>query len=294
VESMLLLPRTFPAIAILFSSACLFGQTPPEFEVASVKPSGPLAPGQMAIGVHIDGAQVSISQFSLKDLVQMAYQLKIYQVTGPEWIASERYTIRAKIPEGVVSPDVRAMVRSLLAERFHLKIHMEKKDFPVYALVAAKGGARLTPSAADAGPDADAGAVHVAAGGSEKGTFVNLGHGSSFSFAGDKLEATKITMLAFTDTLARFTDKPVVDMTGLAGNYDLTMKLSPEDFRAMQIRAAIVAGVQLPPQAIQLAESASLETLHASLRDLGLKLDSRKAPLDVIVVDSADKLPAEN
>ncbi len=89
-------------------------------------------------------------------------------------------------------------------------------------------------------------------------------------------------------------DRPVVDMTNLQGHYDFLLELSPEDFRAMGIRSAIAAGVALPPQAIQMAEAASGNSLSNALEKLGLKLETRKAPVEVLVIDHAEKTPSEN
>jgi uncharacterized protein (TIGR03435 family) len=94
--------------------------------------------------------------------------------------------------------------------------------------------------------------------------------------------------------MARFTDRPVVDMTALKGHYDFALELSPEDFGAMGIRAAIAAGVALPPQALQAAEAASGDSLFNAVEKLGLKLESRKAPVEVLVIDHAEKTPTEN
>ncbi len=269
----------------------------PEFEVASVKPAGPVVPGQVQIGIHIDGAQFTASYMSMKDLIRMAYQIKDYQIAGPEWMAGERFTLTAKIPAGSNQKDLPAMMRALLAERFHVKIHTEKRDFPVYGLVALKGGVKLKESALDpieaeaVGKPAN---VNVTAGGSASGTMVNLGRGASFSMSGDKIEARKMTLAQMSELLARFVDRPVVDMTETAGTFDLILALTPEDFRAMQIRAAIVAGVQLPPQVMAMADSASGDSLHSGLAAGGLKLEPKKAPLDFFVVDSADKTPSAN
>jgi len=101
-------------------------------------------------------------------------------------------------------------------------------------------------------------------------------------------------MVAFADTLARFVDRPVVDFTDLKGTYDFTVSFTPEDFRAMMIRAAINAGVTLPPEALRLLEGVSDEGLFAAVQTLGLKLESRKAPLEVLVIDSIRKTPTEN
>ena len=101
-------------------------------------------------------------------------------------------------------------------------------------------------------------------------------------------------MVAFCDTLARFMDKPVVDMTELKGTYDITLNFTPEDYTAMLIRSAISAGVALPPQALKALEYSSGDSLASGLQLVGLKLDSRKAPLPVLVVDKIEKTPTAN
>ncbi len=94
--------------------------------------------------------------------------------------------------------------------------------------------------------------------------------------------------------LERFLDRPIVDMTNISGSYDFSLDLTAEDYRAMLIRAGTNAGVVLPPEALRLLDGASTPSLFEATQKLGLKLDARKAPLDVIVVDSARKTPTEN
>jgi uncharacterized protein (TIGR03435 family) len=101
-------------------------------------------------------------------------------------------------------------------------------------------------------------------------------------------------MASLADSLARFADRPVVDMTELTGTYDLTLEFTPEDYRVLLIRSALAAGVVLPPEVMKFLEGASDESLFKGLQSVGLKLESRKAPLEVLVVDSASKTPAEN
>ena len=96
------------------------------------------------------------------------------------------------------------------------------------------------------------------------------------------------------NALSAFMNRPVVDMTNLKGKYDFVLEFSPEDFRAMGIRAAIAAGVAPPPQAIQLAEAASGDSLSIALEKLGLKLESHKAPIEALVIDHCEKAPTEN
>jgi uncharacterized protein (TIGR03435 family) len=101
-------------------------------------------------------------------------------------------------------------------------------------------------------------------------------------------------MPAFADLLARFVDRPVVDMTALKGSYDFGMDFTPEDFRAMMVRGALTAGVALPPEAMRALEGVSGNSLFSAIQTLGLKLDRRKAPLEVLVIDRAEKVPTEN
>ena len=268
-----------------------FGQALPQFEVASIKASTEGADYTVNVGVHIDGAQVNCTYLSLKDYVRIAYDVKEYQVEAPDWMASERFDIKARFPQGVQRGQFREMLKSLLAERFHLKVHKDSKDFPVYALVVDKGGLKMKESPVEQG---EAKGADVTANGGPQGVNLSFGNGSFFSFADDKIEGKKLDMPRFAETLARFTDRPVVDMTGLKGNYDFSLKVSDEDYNAMRIRSAITAGVVLPPQAMRLLEFSSGDSLHSAMLALGLRMEPRKAPLEVLVVDSADKTPTEN
>jgi uncharacterized protein (TIGR03435 family) len=275
-------------------SAMLLAQTAPvrpEFEVASIKPSAtvPLAE-KVHVGVQIDGAQVHCTYLSLKDYIRIAYQVKEYQITGPEWLASQRFDIHAKLPEGGRG-QFREMLQNLLADRFAVKMHRDSKEFPVFGVVVGKGGLKLKESPLD--PETQTG-VNVAAEGSARGTTVNFGRGAYFSLADNKFEARKLTMAQLADSLGRFIERPVVDMTELKGTYDLTLEFTPEEYRVLLIRTALSAGVNLPPEVIRLLEGASDESLFKGLQALGLKLESRKAPLEVLVIDSASKTPTEN
>jgi uncharacterized protein (TIGR03435 family) len=276
------------------ASAMLLAQAAPvrpEFEVASIKPSAtvPLAE-KVHVGVQIDGAQVHCTYLSLKDYIRIAYQVKEYQITGPEWLASQRFDIHAKLPEGGRG-QFREMLQNLLADRFAVKMHRDSKEFPVFGVVVGKGGLKMKESPLD--PETQAG-VSVAAEGSARGTTVNFGRGAYFSLADNKFEARKLTMAQLADSLGRFIERPVVDMTELKGTYDLTLEFTPEEYRVLLIRTALSAGVNLPPEVMRLLEGASDESLFKGLQAMGLKLESRKAPLEVLVIDSASKTPTEN
>jgi uncharacterized protein (TIGR03435 family) len=288
--------------AVFLSLAALAQSTPPraEFEVASVRPSPPPGADSLAVGIHIDGALVRCTSFSLKDYIAMAYRVKSYQILGPEWIASQRFDIAAKLPAGAARDQIREMVQTLLLDRFQLKLHHDTKEFSVYALVIGKGGPKMKESAQDAAADsagAGRGNIDITAGGGRGGSGVDLGNGSSFVMRDNGFDAVKLDMTSFADMLARFVDRPVVDMTELKGAYDFSLQFSPEDFRAMRIRAALAAGisVSISPEIMRaVMEAASGDSLFAAIESLGLKLEARKAPLDVLVIDHAEKTPSEN
>src|SRR5581483_10263253 len=114
------------------------------------------------------------------------------------------------------------------------------------------------------------------------------------SMGNNRIQAHKLPMIGFADMLARFVDRPVVDMTDMKGLYDFTVEFSPEDFHAMMIRGAVTAGVILPPEALRLLEGGPGDSMFGAIERLGLKVERRKAPLPVIVIDDASKTPSEN
>lgn len=269
----------------------------PEFEVVSVKPATPIVAGattEVNIGLHIDGAQVHLIYLSLKDYIRMAYKLKPYQVLGPDWMESQRFDIDAKLPAGSTRDQVPEMLQSLLAERFQMKSHNDSKEFPVYALETVPGGSKLQDMSDPGGSPDEKAPIEVTANGGRGGVAVNLGHGASYTFADNKFVAKKLTMAYLAETLSRFLDRPVVDRTGMNGQYDINIPLTEEDYRVMLIRSALSAGVTLPEQALRFLDGATDASLYSGLRALGLKLENRKAPLPVLVVDQVLKSPTDN
>jgi uncharacterized protein (TIGR03435 family) len=290
------------ASAVFFtvtSSLPAFCQAPArlEFEVASVKPAKSQPAVQANMGVHIDGAQVHISYYSLRDYIRRAYRLRNYQISGPDWLASERFDVDAKLPEGGTPGQVPEMLQALLADRFQLTTHRGSKELPAYGLLAVPGALKLKQVGADAATDSGDPAkntTNVSAGGSEQGVSVNYGNGTYYTFANNRLEVKKFSMARFADLMSLYLDRPVVDMTDRQGDYDFTLGLTPEDYRVMLIRIAMSQGVALPPEALRLLEGASDSSAHAGLRALGLKLEPRKAPIQTLVVDHILKSPTEN
>lgn len=290
------------ALAILTASAAFAQNTReleasprPEFEVATIRPSTQGPQDGVTAGVRIDGAQFRSAFLTLKDYLGLAYRVKLYQISGPDWISSDRFDISATLPPGTAN-QIPEMMQRLLEDRFLVKMHREKKDFPVYVLEVAKGGLKMQAAGPDPDPaNADAKTpLTITGSGNAQGVSVNLGRGASYTFANNKFEGRRLTTALIAATLERFVDRPIVDATDLKGTYDITLEVTPEDYRAMLIHAAVAAGVSLPPEALRLLDGASTPSLFDSLQRAGLKLDARKAPLDMMIVDDGRKTPTEN
>src|SRR5262249_5965496 len=136
---------------------------------------------------------------------------------------------------------------------------------------------------------ADAAPVTTLAGGNGGSAFADLGRGSSLGMTKNHVEAKKVGMTTPAEVLTPFVRRPVFDKTNLTGRFDFDPALSPEDYQGMMIRAAVTAGIPLPPDALQLLDRASSASLVAALNRVGLTLESRRAPLDVIVVDHIEQ-----
>jgi uncharacterized protein (TIGR03435 family) len=310
-------------IALLLSIAA-FAQTPAlTFEVASVKPAGPLDPvaiasGKMRIGMKVDGAICDIASFSLRDLIRTAYEVKDYQITGPEWLgnpmSAQRFNIQATMPAGATEKQVPEMLKALLADRFKLTIHHDTKDHSVYALIVGKGGSKLKESEPDAPPpetpeEPKKGEMVMGQGSSQvriSGSMADGGKGAvikggpmgqmKMSMVEGKMhmEAAKMTMAMLCEFASRFVDRPIVDMTELKGNYIVALDLTMDDLK----NVAKAAGMAMPGAGgaggSAEASDPSGSSIFQSIQQMGLKLEARKAPLDTIVVDHLEKAPTEN
>src|SRR5258705_3658642 len=126
----------------------------------------------------------------------MAYGLKNYQISAPDWMASERWDITAKLPDGSDPKQIPEMLQALLRDRCQMKMHRETKELPVYGLIVGKGELKLKESPADpaVGSTPTARSVNVAASGSGTGTTVTYGNGSYFAFGDNKFEGKKLPM----------------------------------------------------------------------------------------------------
>src|SRR6185437_5930766 len=117
-----------------------------EFEAASIRPAS-AGEEHVDIGMHIDGSMVRFNFLSVQACLRIAYEMKPYQLIGPEWIVNDHFNIMAKIPAGAGQDQVKAMLQNLLLDRFRMTVHREKRDFPVYAMSVSKGGLKFTETA---------------------------------------------------------------------------------------------------------------------------------------------------
>jgi len=305
---------------IIVVSAVTSAQTPapPSFEVASIKPAEPitqakLTSGNLHLGMLVEGLRVDIGYLSLAELIPIAFNVKPHQVSGPDWMGSQRFDILAKMPEGTTKEQVPEMLQALLSERFLLKIHRENREQNVYALVVGKGGPKLKespPEVEEPAGDPPKGAITLGAGnnqirvspGATGPTFTSGQTGTTkMSMAAEgqmRMEMSKVSMPAFAAILTRFLDRPVVDMSELKGNYQVALDLSMQTIfnnaraAGLGIPAAGLRGE--PGRPVEASEPSGGGSIFASVQQLGLRLDSRKAPIETLVIDHVEKTPTEN
>lgn len=262
-----------------------------KFEVASIRPSPNEPPGPGVAGVHISQQQVRFAYLSLRDYIGIAYEVPIQLISAPEWINSARFDVSATFPAGATPEKFPELVRSLLRDRFHLQARRESRDSPIYVLEVARTGLKMTREPEEVLKE---GPVSVTSSGDANGVAADLGQGASLVVNSTRFEARKVTMPILVATLGRFVDRTIVDQTKLEGRYTIGFTIRSEDYGPMMVRAAVNAGIPMPPQALAQLDGASAGSVFDGLKLLGLSLEPRRGPLDYLVVDSIDKAPTEN
>jgi uncharacterized protein (TIGR03435 family) len=282
---------------------------PLAFEVATVKPSEPITAasirsGKMPhLGQRVSGSRVEIGNVTIADLIRIAYRVQPYQVTAPDWMSKDRFDIVAKMPNGTPKDQVPEMLQALLADRFKLTLHRETKEHPVYALAPGKNGLNLKevspdtvppPRAADGPPP---GVDAKAMGDKTKVMLTALATRLSGGDAGPIHMQRNLTMPALADMLSRYLDKPVVDMTGATGTYQVALDISADDLLHATNTNIVLSG--MPAAVGKMATDTASDpgggaAIVKSLQRMGLKLDTRKLPIEQLIVDRAERVPAEN
>ncbi len=273
---------------VIFLSSMAFGQPKLEFEVASIKPSAPQPMGQMRIGMSTDAGMLRYSNVSLRDCIRLAYRVKEFQVEGPDWINNTRFDIVAKLPAGSTEDQVPEMLQALLTERFKLTFHRETKEHAIFALVAGKGGAKLKPAEVSVGDGASAGRGPGKSAPPRNGMMVQVDDG------GAHLKAPSATLANLAEMLSRFSERPVVDMTEIKGQYDFDLVFSPDALRGMGGMHGPGGPGHAPSEAPADAPGEKAGSIYDSVQRYGLKMEPRKAPMEVLLLDHIEKAPTEN
>ncbi len=261
-----------PTFLFLLAAASALAQ--PSFEVATIKPN---AESDHRISFRIvPGGGFSATGASLRMLIAQAYNIRDFQISGgPNWISSDRFDINAKAEAASdrPSPDAfRPMLQSLLAERFQLKFHKETKELPVYALVPGKGPHKMKVAETPA---------PGGGGGPQQRGMMRIGRGQA------NLQGAPLSGLA--QILAQQLGRPVIDKTGLTGNFDIELKWTPEPGQG----GGPFGGAPPPGAAPPPADNGGPSIFTAIQEQLGLKLETTKGPVEIYVIDSASK-PTEN
>ena len=244
-----------------------WGQTPiapaPMFEVASIKPNTDLTQQQSGLR-RVPGGGLNATNVTVRFLIAFAYDIRDHQLSGgPAWLDTDRWDVLAKPSSDAAAAEpgsnfdaasterLRLRMRTLLADRFQLVVHRETKEAPIYALVVAKGGPKLE-------------------------VWKDGGSTQLFGHAGG-MEAHKVTMKMLAETLlARNVGRTVVDRTGLTGEYNFTLTYAPDPPKA-------------PGDSSNSADLTGSSMIDAIREQLGLRLVPQKGPVEVLIVDRAEK-----
>jgi uncharacterized protein (TIGR03435 family) len=246
--------RSLLAVVLIVSTHMGTFQVSPAFEVASVKrAAGGGPPGDIPRNMESSPGSFAMRNVPLRYALEWGYDLKDYEISGPDWInAEERYDIIARAAGPATNEQMRPMLQALLTECFKMKLHRETRDLPVYALLPGKGAPKVKPASAEG---------DATLSGSAAGAFF---HNQPIS---------RLTFL-----LTRRMDRPVLDLTGLKGVYDFTVDLSGLGFNG-QPAADPTAG----------------PSIFTAVQDnLGLLLEARRAPVEMLILDHVEKIPVEN
>jgi uncharacterized protein (TIGR03435 family) len=245
------------------ASGQIFGQT---FEVASIKPA---EPGARGMGVsRPDGGRVNMKNVTLRLLITMAWDIRDHQLLGaPAWFDTEHFDILAKseteIPQTMEGgKTLMAMVRAMVVERFGLAFHRENKEMPIYALVVGKNGPKLAAC--------------------------EPGSQNSLMMSRGKIEGKNMKMVDLARILTNPLGRTVVDKTGLTGDYDFTVAWSPDLNENMTPKGM---PAEAPKEGASMPEGPSIFT--ALQEQLGLRLESQKGPVEMFVVERAER-PSAN
>src|SRR5688572_3867458 len=253
----------------------------PSFEVASIK-RNKSGDGFITMGMPPGGGLTMINM-PVRQMIVRAYQVQSYQVTGgPSWITSDRFDVTAKGPADATPQQLNAMLQTLLADRFKLKVHKQTRESDVYRLVKARADGKLGDALKPAAVNCDFNRGRSAG---PAGAMA----GCQMMMAPGRLQVAGQSMKTFADSLGLQVGRPVIDATGLGGSYDFTLTFMPEPGgRGMPPGFLPPGAPELPPI------DPNAPALPTALQEqLGLKLEAAKGPVEMIVIDSIEQ-PSED
>jgi uncharacterized protein (TIGR03435 family) len=270
VHSFLFSLFLFPFLTSALAAQVVKSDGPkPQFEVATVRPNNS---GEANASIRIQpGGRLTATNQTLRNLIRNAFNVQPYQlVGGPDWMDSDRYDIVAKIADADLdekgmapAPQFMLRVQSLLEDRFKMAARWETREMPVYAMVLAMEG-KLGPKLKPHAGNCDRAGGGPPPPGSPP---MNCGTRTNMTPASATVSGSGISMQTFARNLAGATGRNVLDKTGLAGSYDLELEFTPD----------------------QSADNTGPSLFTAMQEQLGLKLDSQRAPVEVIVIDKLEK-----
>ncbi|HJT86646.1 MAG TPA: M56 family metallopeptidase [Bryobacteraceae bacterium] len=276
-----------PALIAITVMAALGLAARPQFEAASIKPAVSHGFAQMR---PLPGRFTANAP--LRVLMEAAYHVQHYQIEGgPEWIGSEQYEVDAKAAGNPERAQIFLMLQSLLEDRFRLQIHRESREMPVYALVAARGGLKL-PAPREGGcveepeplpPLPEPGDRMPPPGQSPAPARRCGGLGVALEAGGARLSGGKVSMAEFVRGLSQVLGRTVNDRTGFSGLFDVTLQFLPDD---------TTPGLPPPPPGA-IPDAIASPSIFSAVQQMGLRLESTKGPVEVLVIDHVER-PSAN
>jgi uncharacterized protein (TIGR03435 family) len=245
------------SIATLLISAAP-GQPSPAFDVASVRSAKVGIEGGRRENIQVNPGTLTMRNVSLKSALRWAYHVMDYQVSGPDWIGFDRFDISAKASDPVAEDQLRLMLQALLVERFKITLHRVTKEMQAYDLVIAKGGIKFHESQVEGEPIMNPDKNRMS------------------------MEIKGLSATQFIDALSNVLRAPVINHTGLTGKYDAAINVAKY---MPDVSKADSSGAPFDPTGM---------IITALQDDLGLKLESKKMPIDLLIIDHAEKIPADN
>jgi uncharacterized protein (TIGR03435 family) len=245
------------------------------FEVSSIRLSGPKSiRGSEGGPDSKDPTRYTFGRADLEILIMIAYHVENFQVSSKLPLNRDEFDLAATIPTGATKAEFRIMLQNLLAERFQMKLHTESRDFPAFELVPAKGGIKVgTDAAARMPPSSDFPQLTPGKPGLIASNSINGGKMVT------RIRAQQQPLSRLAEILRTAEPRPVVDRTGLKGNFDFVLQFASD----------------LPNATADNAVPSDLPDLNTALREqLGLQLIARNLPFEVLVVESFNRFPSEN